>query len=74
MRIALLLTTLFICVNASASEYITLNVDKYGNWCKGNVTTKEKAISVFDNYIATAPDLESKMKLFIKKYQYISSN
>ena len=55
---------LFLCF----ATFITLNVDRYGNWCKGNLTTKEKASFVLQNMINTAPTEKARYKLIGKLY------
>lgn len=57
-------TVLLLCV----ATFISLNVDRYGNWCKGNITTPEKASFVLQNMIDTAPTEQAKYKLIGKLY------
>lgn len=50
------------------TTFISLNIDRYGNWCKGNITTPEKACFVLQNMIDTAPNQFAQAKLLKKLY------
>ena len=49
--------------------FLFLNIDRYGNWCKGNLATKENAAFVIKNMVNTAPNDIAEMKLLKKLSQ-----